>query len=265
MTQLSATERLAAAWPDGLTQSEREAIFSRLVSSPHVLDATLSGRIDCRTRRSRVSALRLGAMGGAGGVAAAMVAAVVLTSATPAFAGWTAMPARATPAELAGTNSACTPELNGLTPDAGWRAVTTDVRGPYTLVVYEGSSQDYATCLSGSFVLAQVTLISGPSAGRSLSAAANFGPQPTTQNLNDPAGLETFTSDLYTTSSQENYTLVNGQVASDVTSVTLTLSNGQTVGTSLGGGWLVAWWPGNASAASATVTTPDGTSTVPLT
>jgi hypothetical protein len=225
-------------------------------------------RIDYRPRRSRVSARRLAAAGGAGGVAAAIAAAVMLTSATPAFAGWTPTPAKATPAQLAEVNSACDPELYALTEAANWAPVATDVDGPYTLVVYEDSSQDYATCLSGSFVLAQVSLISGPSAGQSLSAAANFGPQPTfvatTQDLSDSGGLETFTSDLYTTTSQENYTLVNGQVASDVTSVTLTLSNGQTVGTSLGGGWLITWWPGDASATSATVTTPNGTTTVPL-
>jgi hypothetical protein len=245
-----------------------EALAAEAGTIPAEASQRLAG-IDYHPRSSRVSARRLGAMGGAAGVAAAVAAAaLMLTSATPAFAGWTPTPAKATPAQLAGADSACAPELNALAPDAGWAPVTTDVDGPFTLVVDEASSQDYATCFYGSFVLAQVTLISGPSAGQSLSSAANFGPQPTfvstAQSLNDSAGLETFTSDLYTTTSQENYTLVNGQVASDVTSVSLTLSNGQTVGTSLGGGWLITWWPGAVTAVSATVTTPSGTSTVPL-
>lgn len=224
--------------------------------------------VDYGPRRSRFSARRLGAVGGAAGVAAATVAAVMLTGAAPAFAGWTATPGAATPAQLADADSTCGPALDALAPAAGWEAVTTDERGPYTLVVYQDSSQDDATCLSGPSLLGQVTVVSGAAAGRSLSAAANFGPQPTyvssTQDLNDPAGLETFTSDLYTTTDRQDYTLVDGQVASDVTAVTLNLSDGQTVDATVGGGWLIAWWPGDATAESATVTSPGGTSTVPL-
>ncbi len=254
---------------DSAIESRLAEVFAAAASTIPTSASERLAHIDYRPRRPRISRGLLGAAGGVVGGATAITAALLVTSSTPAFAGWTSTPAKATRAQLADANSTCAPELSALAPpDDGWAAVTTDVRGPYTLVVYEDSSQDYATCFSGSFVLGQATLISGPSAGQSLSAAANFGPQPTfvanTQNLNDPAGLETFTSDLYTTTSHENYTVVNGQVASGVTSVTLNLNNGQIVGTTLGGGWLVAWWPGSASAASATVTTPSGTSTVPL-
>ncbi|HEV2360790.1 MAG TPA: hypothetical protein VGS21_03720 [Acidimicrobiales bacterium] len=222
--------------------------------------------VDYRPRRSFVSARRIAAAGGVVGVAAATTAGVLLSSATPAFAGWSSAPAKATAAQLAASDSICLP-LFGALPGTSWASVSSDVRGPFTLVVYEDTEQDYATCLSGGFLLAQAAIISGPAAGETLSAAANFGPQPTfvrNTQTPGPGGLETLTDDQYKTLSNENYSLVDAQVASDVSTVTLNLSDGTSVDTTVGGGWLVAWWPGDTAAVSASVTTPSGTTTVSL-
>jgi hypothetical protein len=221
-------------------------------------------RIDYRPRRSRVSGRRLGAAGGAAGLAAATVAAVLFTGATPAFAGWTSTPAKATPAQLADANFYCSPELDVY--GSGWTAVTSDVRGPYTLVVYQDAAQDTATCLNGPS-LVQVSIVGG-SNQQTIRSASNFGTQPTlqttTENVNGSSGLDTYTGNQYEAGDPGAYDLADGQVDPDVTAVTLNLSDGTSVGTTIGGGWMVAWWPGDASATSATVTTPNGTTTVPL-
>lgn len=222
-------------------------------------------RVDYRPRRSRLSVRYLGAAGGAAGVAAATAAALILTSATPAFAGWTRTPSKATPAQLADADSYCSPAL-ALMPGSGYAAVASDVRGPYTLVVYGNTTGDTATCLTGPS-LTQVSLVGG-SKDQTIRSAANFGPQPTlqtsTQTFDDSAGLQTFTDNRYDASAPDAYNLADGQVDTDVTAVTLNMSDGSTVETTIGDGWFVAWWPGGTSAVSTSVTTPSGTSTVPL-
>jgi hypothetical protein len=58
--------------------------------------------------------------------------------------------------------------------------------------------------------------------------------------------------------------MVEGRVASGVTGVTLVRDDGQDVVATVADGWLLAWWPGDASAISSQVTTASGTSTEPL-
>ena len=60
------------------------------------------------------------------------------------------------------------------------------------------------------------------------------------------------------------YTLVDGRVASGVTGVTLVRDDGQDVVATVEDGWLIAWWPGAATATSSQVTTASGTSTEAL-
>jgi len=64
--------------------------------------------------------------------------------------------------------------------------------------------------------------------------------------------------------SQGAYTLVEGQVASDVAAVTLVRSDGVDIQASTGNGWLLAWWPGPQDVTSAEITTPSGVTTQTL-
>ena len=57
---------------------------------------------------------------------------------------------------------------------------------------------------------------------------------------------------------------MEGEVSSDVSGVTVVLQDGTDVGTTIGGGWFVAWWPNEEAAVSAEVTTPSGTINQPL-
>ncbi len=60
------------------------------------------------------------------------------------------------------------------------------------------------------------------------------------------------------------YTLVDGRVASGVTGVTLVLDNGQNIVATVADGWLLAWWPSDASATSSQVTNASGTTSETL-
>jgi hypothetical protein len=60
------------------------------------------------------------------------------------------------------------------------------------------------------------------------------------------------------------YTVAEGSVGSGVTAATLVLSDGSDVVTTTGNGLFLAWWPGSAVVASATVTTATGTTTQPI-
>ena len=55
------------------------------------------------------------------------------------------------------------------------------------------------------------------------------------------------------------YTLVEGRVASGVTGVTLVRDDGQEVVATVDDGWVIAWWPGSATATSARVNTASAT------
>jgi hypothetical protein len=54
-------------------------------------------------------------------------------------------------------------------------------------------------------------------------------------------------------------TVALGQVGSAVTGVTLSLSDGTQLVTTVGNGYFTAWWPSNATMLSADVTTAQGT------
>ena len=60
------------------------------------------------------------------------------------------------------------------------------------------------------------------------------------------------------------YTLVEGRAASGVTGVTLVRDDGQDVVATVDDGWLIAWWPGSATATSAQVSTASATTSEAL-
>jgi len=230
------------------------------------------GRITSADYRPRTGWLtpwrRAGTLGGVGVVGAGVATAVLLAGATPAFAGWTAMPERGHHAPSAAADSSCQSQLSALptAPGGQWSPVVTDVRGPYTLAVFEDSGV-YGTCITGpsmneasvSGATGRSTSVnsSGSSAGPGQRSASSSG------GVYGSSGIESsFQSHL--DSSSGPYTIMEGEVSSDVSGVTLVLQDGTDVGTTIGGGWFVAWWPNDEAAVSAQVTTPSGTITQPL-
>lgn len=222
---------------DQLERSVREALSYRDAQ----LDQDAIDRlraVDYKPRQRRIRRLpAVGALGTVGG--AGIVAAVVSLSAgaAPAFAGWQATPTTPSSGQLAQAAQACGQGLG--TP------VLTDSRGPYTASIYsESNTTD--VCLSGN----DVTM---SSSFTSAQAAPTLSPGSITLNggaTRDAAG--------------NALTLADGRAASDVTAVTIELSDGSTVQATVSGGWYMAWWPGDTTAKDAVITSSSGTSTVPF-
>ncbi len=61
--------------------------------------------------------------------------------------------------------------------------------------------------------------------------------------------------------SGQGYTIAEGSTGSKVSGVTLVLSDGTRVVTTVGNGLFLAWWPGSAVVTSATLITPSGITT----
>lgn len=213
-----------------------------------------------------------GALVGIGAVGAGAATAAVLVGATPAFAGWTPTPKGGPHGLSAAADSSCQAQLASLpgAPTSGWSPVVTDVRGPYTLAVFEASGV-YGTCITGPSLTE--ASVSGTRSGAASVSAGEGGASSagSHERWSGSASGAVYTSggiersfQAHLDSSRGDYTIMEGEVASDVTSVTVTLSGGGDVGTTVGGGWFVAWWPNDEGAVSAQVTTATGTTSQPL-
>lgn len=217
---------------DPLEQSLRDALLERAAQIDPGARARLRA-IDYRPRDRRhvplVSAL------GAGGLAAAaaVIAAVELTGgAAPAFAGWKATPTAPAPGQLAQAQQVCA----GLgTP------VLTDTRGPYTVSIYVGAGARHV-CLTGNGISMESS-----GAGTSGSSIGTGQVELGEHGLQDSSG--------------NALVIVDGEVGSGVTAVTIDRVDGSSVQASVTDGWYLAWWPGNVVAAGVEVTTASGTST----
>jgi hypothetical protein len=221
---------------------------------PYLTDARLLTRerhlvheiTACRRRQQR----RGFVFGGAGLVASGVTTALVVllgAGTSPAFAAWTASPTTPAPGQLAAAQTTCA--ARPANPPPGVPALPTkvtlaDTRGPFTLLLF-GSN----TATSGALMC-----MSGPD-GTQLSIAA--GNQP------PPPGVGQITLDrLQAESANGNpYTVAEGSAGSGVSAVTLALTDGSQVVTTVGNGLFLAWWPGSATVTSATVATPSGTTT----
>jgi hypothetical protein len=209
-----------------------------------------------------------------------VVSVIVFGGAQPAFAGWRAAPSAASPAQSTTASQNCSSQiaLSPATSDtsgADWTPIATDVRGPYTVIVYRNGSGD-ATCFNGpSFTVVNsasfpdqsgqqsrsssvsVNTGSGESAG-SASGSSSISVGLLIGNNSDGVTRMTESHLNLDSATDSSYTLVEGQIASDVTGVTLVGSGGNDVQATTGSGWFVAWWPGNEGISSAEVTTPSG-------
>jgi hypothetical protein len=237
-------------------------------------------RVDYRPRASRLPrTVEVGALAGMA-TAGTVVSVAVLGGSSPAFAGWSATPTRATAAQTTDAGTSCQQRLSSMRALPGssgavsWQPVTTDVRGPFTLSIYQSGS-DYATCLMGPSV-SMVT----ESSGNGKSGSTEGGMLATGQGTVPPSraggwmqssnlgtgtsGVEQISVAHLSATGEGAYTLVYGRIASDVTGVTLVRKDGQDVQATTGNGWFVAWWPKDVAISSTEVTTPTGTTTQPV-
>ena len=228
-----------------LLESElRAALTARVDAVP----ADTAPRLRDRDYRPRVRSLRPPTAIGGVALAAAAIAAVLileLGSATPqAFAGWSATPTTPTAGQVSGAEAACRTELGataGARGNSALSPVLTDTRGPFTFVIFASrDARASASCITGPRLI-------------------------TTSNsvqVGDGPGLsadQILLSSYYDTHGDDALAFAEGHAGSSVSAVTLVLSDGAKVQTSLANGWFVAWWPGDRGIATAEVTTPQGT------
>lgn len=237
--------------------------------------------VDYHPRGHRLAVpVTVGAGAAAGAATVGTVLAVVLGGAAPAYAGWSATPTEATTAAPSPEASqSCQAALPSNDPpgralgSGSWQSVLTDVRGPFTVELFQNNGA-YAACMTSS-TFTEVTQVSANDSSASNAQSANG----TVRDLGSggpAAGSMVFvggtsTGDLQnvvqtqlSTTVDGPYTLVDGRVASGVSGVTLVLSDGQDVVATVSDGWLIAWWPGDTTAASAQVTNSAGTTTEAL-
>ena len=261
-------------------------ITAALTARAAALPSDAAGRVRAvdyhpRAHRNRLPAT-LGVCAGTAGAAAA-ASVILLGSAPAAYAGWSPTPSVAsTPPEVTATS--CQSQLQSMPGDPGssssgsatWQEILTDVRGPFTIALYQDGDAD-AACFTGPSIIEVDQIGSTGSSGaasnrvsvRQQASGGGSAGGPATSSSGSVSAtasgdLEQVLQNHLTTPSDGPYTLVNGRTGSGVTGVTLVRDDGQDVVASVADGWFVAWWPGSATATSAQVTTESGTTTEPL-
>jgi hypothetical protein len=209
---------------------------ARVHASPEILAADYRPRT--RSLRPR---LLIG--GGAAAVAGTVTAVLSLAGgASTAFAGWSAQPTTASPAQLQAAQSYC----NANIPDPKTTTQqAVDNRGPYTVIAYSGpatATQTYDFCTYGP----------------GLDNASGWTSSPPVTVA--PSQLFLW-SDHTGTDNGQDYGTMFAAAGAGVTGALLTLTDGSQVTATVQNGWVIAWWPGDGHVASAQLTTPSGTST----
>ena len=229
-------------------------------------------------RRRRAAPAALGATA-VGAAAAGTALVVALGGAAPAYAGWSAAPTAASSSPSSQADKSCLGALSSDRPAGGelgsgpWQPLLTDVRGPFTVALYQNESAYMVCFTSSSFT--QVTQVSsdGDTSNGVLKisgSGSGSGSGSSSQGLSTVTVGGTTSGDLqnvvqsHLSTADGPYTLVDGRVASGVTGVTLVLDNGQDVGATVADGWLLAWWPNDAPATSSQVTNASGTTSETL-
>jgi hypothetical protein len=263
-------------------ESELRSAFARRAAQVPATAVTRLCATDFRPRTSRLRPpLTVGVVSGvaAAGTVATMV---VLGGAQPAFAGWSATPTSAAGAGGTTVGAACQARLAQLPPSPGsvapgaWTTVVTDVRGPFSVVVFQSGDTD-ATCFTGpSFTDVDRNAANGDSVSASGSVsdgAAGFhgrsvssvGTMISVAGREGSTGVTELSVSHLSLAGDGAYTLVEGRISADVTGLTFVRSAGDDVEATIGSGWFVAWWPGSAGVSAAQVTTPGGDTTQALT
>jgi hypothetical protein len=230
----------------------RQALSERAAAVPAEAFGRLR-RTDYRPRAHRVRPpVAFGALAGGAAAAAAAVAIVGLgASAQNAFAGWTPSPTATSPGSTGDAEASCmkrvtaspAPGAPGIKPatPAQYKPVLTDVRGPFTVVIFAGQNSS-ASCISGPAFTA-------------LSASSSSGPAKV------PSSNIQLSSTHFTTRDGRPYTIVEGHAGDGVNDTVLLLGDGTRVKATTANGWFAAWWPGSSDVTSAKLATPDGVKT----
>lgn len=250
----------------------REALAQRAQAMPAQAYARLR-QVDYHPRSPlRRTGLALGGSALAAGVAGITVSLVGLGAGTQrAFAGWTPSPTTPASGQTADAEAACkgnmaTPaelehaitDANGTRPASGewpsgggeWRTVLTDTRGPYTTVLL-ANADGRASCLNGPG-------FPRPAIGVGERTAAGKWPAIAAGQISEP------TYGFSRATGEQPYMTTSGRLGSGVSAVTLVLSDGRHIASSIENGWFLAWWPGSQRTIAAEVTTASGTHTQPL-
>jgi len=217
----------------------REALHERAQDVPETaLERLAAHDYRPRTRRLRPS-LAIGA--GAAASAGAIAAIVSLTAgASSAFAGWTPTPNTPTSGQVASAKLNC----SARSPISGLPLVLTDTRGPFTFQIY---ADDHASAVC----------TTGPSF-QSVQASASTRPVKIPADKLEANGVQTASKD------GQPYSFLDGMVGSQVSGVTVVLSDGTRVTATVQNGWFVAWWPGSTEATKALIAIPSGTITTTI-
>jgi hypothetical protein len=259
-----------------------QALATRAAGLPPGAAARLRAA-DYHPREHRLRAPTVGVGVLAGAATAGTVLAVVLGGSAPAYAGWSATPTSDTPSSSA--DATCQSQLASMsgapggsaTSSGDWQNVLTDVRGPFTVELFQDGGS-YAACFTGSSFTSVNQISSNGASGESSnalhvsggSAAGGGGPLSAGTSAvgristTSSAELQQVVESHLTTASDGPYTLIDGRTEPGVTAVTLILDDGQDVVATVDDGWFVAWWPGSGNVTSAQVTTAAGTATQPL-
>jgi hypothetical protein len=231
-----------------------------------------------RTRhRARRRLVRIGLPGLAGALGLSL--ALVFAGTQAAFAGWSSSPTPASSGQTTSADATCQAQLAAVPPTSAgasagreWSVVTTDVRGPFTLVIYQSASGS-ATCLIGPSVtvVSQNTSSGGSESVSGGVRSSGHGRQAnaigrSSMLISSGAGtVKNMTITHLASTNEGPFTVVEGQVADGVTGVTLVLGDGKHVQASTANGSFLAWWPGTQNSSSAEITSANGVMTQTLT
>jgi hypothetical protein len=212
---------------------------------------------------------------GAGAVAvAASVVGLLGPWSTPAFAGWSAQPTTPSSGQLSAAETTCASLATNLADAPGSTAPSTlppvslsDVRGPYSLLVYGTTNPDLCVLGNGYSSLHEA----GQAAIGMSSAAVNGSvgggntvvhQSSVTENVatnpsSTPPGPDAAAIDISNTTDDNGqyFWVIEGQVGSQVTGATILLHDGSSVVATVSNGLFAAWWPGQDGVSSIQVTT----------
>ena len=250
----------------------RDALAAHVSGLPAGAEARLSG-IDYHPRTGRLSpGVMVGSLAGVAAATGVVVSVATLVGAQPAFAGWLPQPTPAATGQMSSALATCRGQLAarsipGTAAVSGWNQVATDVRGPFTLSVYQSASA-VASCLTGP----SITIVSQSStngvatseSGRAGGSGRGQGGGSVMFGGSGSGSIEHVSVAQFDSDSQGPYTVVEGQVTTGVTVVMLQRSDGEQVQATTTNGWFIAWWPGDQTTSAALVTTAGGTSTQSL-
>jgi hypothetical protein len=211
---------------------------------------------------------------GVGGGAVALTAALVGLLgpwATPAFAGWSAQPTSPAAGQLSSAESACASLAVNLADAPGSPASATlpplslsDVRGPFSLLVYGTTNPALCVLGTGLSTLHEDGKSFGsyraPDVAKLNTVVHVTVGDNTTQSSASPPAPGAAAVDISNTTDDNGqyFSVVEGQVGSQVSSATVVLSDGSSVVTTVENGLFAAWWPGPATVSSIQVTTTAG-------